>query len=104
MRDPDNAVYDAACRALEAAQDLREEVRRPGAAAALAPLLGCVEVVLDELAQAHEHIRDRLTEPGDEHVRSALAWLTAQLGVAQLASATARSAAASAPASRAHGV
>lgn len=50
MHDPANSAYDAACNLLEAAQQLRREMARPGANTSLAPTLGCVEATLHELA------------------------------------------------------
>ena len=100
MHDALNAVYDAASRTLEGAQDLRGEMRRPGAEAALAPLLGCIEAVLDELVHAQEDVHARLAAPKsfetheERCVRLALADLAEKLTEAQRACGSARAVAA----------
>ena len=103
MQDPVNAVYDAACRTLEGAHDLRGEIRRPGAEAALAPLLGCMEAILDELIHAQQVLHARVAASGplethdDRNVRMALTDLTAKLTEAQRACSSARAVTAGSP-------
>jgi hypothetical protein len=50
--DPDNAVYDAACDLLGAAQRLDEAVRRDGLEPAIPATLGCLHSALVVLTSA----------------------------------------------------
>src|SRR3954463_14360920 len=66
-RDPAHALYDEAARLLASAHALDAATRAPGAVAALAPTLVCVEASLEALArtigQLRDHALQRLSAP-----------------------------------------
>jgi hypothetical protein len=101
MRDTDLELYDAACRLLEAAQELRAIAGQAGPATAIAPTLGCLEAGLEELEQAVGALRTR-PRPGDagsvHRLRAALDDLAVVVRLARRAAGTARAAAAPSPA------
>jgi hypothetical protein len=66
-RDPAHALYDEAAGLLATAHALEAATREPGAVAALAPTLACMEASLEALGRVTEQLRDhalvRLAEP-----------------------------------------
>jgi hypothetical protein len=66
-RDPAHTLYDEAARLLATAQALDAATHAPGAVAALAPTLACMEASAEALARAIGRLRDhalqRLSEP-----------------------------------------
>jgi hypothetical protein len=66
-RDPAHALYDEAAGLLATAQALAAATREPGAVAALAPTLACIDASLEALRRATEQLRERalarLAEP-----------------------------------------
>jgi hypothetical protein len=66
-RDPAHVLYEQAAGLLETAQALEAATRAPGAVAAVAPTLACLETSLVALASATERLRSqarqRLSEP-----------------------------------------
>jgi hypothetical protein len=66
-RDPAHALYDEAARLLASAQALDAATHAPGAVAALAPTLACVEASVEALgrtiAQLRDHALQRLSAP-----------------------------------------
>lgn len=60
LHDPANGLYDAACQLLEAVQLMRVAATEPGGEQVLAPVLGCLEATLNELARSQVQLRRHL--------------------------------------------
>ena len=100
MRDADVRLYDAACRLLEAAQELRATAGEAGPATAIAPTLGCLQAGLEELERAVAALgaAPRAGDAGSAHrLRAALDDLAVTVRLAGRAAGAARAAAAPSP-------
>ena len=97
MRDTDLELYDATCRLLEAAQELRAIAGQADPATAIAPTLGCLQAGLEEMELAvgtlREAWRTRHARPV-QRLRGALYDFAVALGLAARAADAARAAAA----------
>lgn len=85
FRDPGTAVFEHAAVLLASAQALEAATRAPGAETALGPLLACLDLAFDALAQAVEHVRGDSIEPvarsvTDREIRSASAEAVQRFG------------------------
>ena len=62
-RQPGTAVFEHAAVLLASAQALEAAAGEPDAETALGPMLACLDLSLDALAQAVEHLRGNALEP-----------------------------------------